>query len=79
MISQKQKAGREEKAFNAHGARAEKAFHRGAVDTLYLHVLRRVSQIHNAMQAHTWEKLSLLLSHFEKKQSFPQPVLLNTQ
>lgn len=37
MISQNQKARREEKAFNAHAARAEKPFHRGAVNSLHLH------------------------------------------
>lgn len=53
MISQKQKAGQEEKECNVHGARAEKPSHKGAVNTLLLHVQRRVNQIHNAMQAHT--------------------------
>lgn len=59
------------KSIYAHGARAEKPFHRGTVNALHLHVQRRESQIHNAMQAHTRQKLSVLLPYFEKNRAFP--------
>lgn len=48
------------KSIYAHGARAEKPFHRGTVNALHLHVQRRESQIHNAMQAKAFRVASIL-------------------
>lgn len=81
MISQQQKAGREEKRFSANGARAKNptSFHRGAfLNPLHSTALRpqpvplhRAEQVCNTIQLHTWQKLAAWFPYFGKTRAFP--------